>query len=138
MSTILSTKLVKLSMSYLPTSHVCTRLSFCFVFSGGTAVFIDAEHALDATYARAIGVDMTNLYLAQPDNGEQGAKRRAIPVWHNCVRLKLFIFGEWVFQPFLHDAVYITVLPLLFHILRVTHFTLFVLQSRFEARLLRF
>lgn len=39
--------------------------------AGGTAVFIDAEHALDATYARAIGVDMANLYLAQPDNGEQ-------------------------------------------------------------------
>ncbi|CAN0538816.1 unnamed protein product, partial [Scytosiphon promiscuus] len=51
-----------------------------FLFSGGTAVFIDAEHALDATYARAIGVDMANLYLAQPDNGEQGAARCAIPV----------------------------------------------------------
>ena len=35
-------------------------------------MFIDAEHALDSAYARAIGVDMTNLYLAQPDNGEQG------------------------------------------------------------------
>lgn len=39
---------------------------------GGTAVFIDAEHALDSAYAKAIGVDMTDLYLAQPDNGEQG------------------------------------------------------------------
>ncbi|CAM9566603.1 unnamed protein product [Scytosiphon promiscuus] len=39
--------------------------------AGGTAVFIDAEHALDSAYAKAIGVDMTNLYLAQPDNGEQ-------------------------------------------------------------------
>eukprot|EP00752_Nemacystus_decipiens_P006011 g5429.t1 len=39
--------------------------------AGGTAVFIDAEHALDSAYARAIGVDMTELYLAQPDNGEQ-------------------------------------------------------------------
>eukprot|EP00903_Cladosiphon_okamuranus_P017895 g16468.t1 len=39
--------------------------------AGGTAVFIDAEHALDSAYARAIGVDMTDLYLAQPDNGEQ-------------------------------------------------------------------
>eukprot|EP00904_Undaria_pinnatifida_P004750 jgi/Undpi1/14276/HiC_scaffold_9.g03925.m1 len=39
--------------------------------AGGTAVFIDAEHALDSAYARAIGVDMASLYLAQPDNGEQ-------------------------------------------------------------------
>ncbi|CAB1110014.1 unnamed protein product [Ectocarpus sp. CCAP 1310/34] len=39
--------------------------------AGGTAVFIDAEHALDSAYAKAIGVDMTKLYLAQPDNGEQ-------------------------------------------------------------------
>lgn len=35
-------------------------------------MFIDAEHALDSTYARAVGVDMSKLYLAQPDNGEQG------------------------------------------------------------------
>ncbi|CAM9368145.1 unnamed protein product, partial [Choristocarpus tenellus] len=40
--------------------------------SGGTAVFIDAEHALDATYAKAIGVDIDNMYISQPDNGEQG------------------------------------------------------------------
>ncbi|CAM9328696.1 unnamed protein product [Ascophyllum nodosum] len=38
---------------------------------GGTAVFIDAEHALDSAYASAVGVDMSKLYLAQPDNGEQ-------------------------------------------------------------------
>lgn len=44
--------------------------------AGGTAVFIDAEHALDSAYARAIGVDISNLYLAQPDNGEQGARER--------------------------------------------------------------
>ena len=38
---------------------------------GGTAAFIDAEHALDPVYARAIGVDIDNLLVSQPDNGEQ-------------------------------------------------------------------
>ena len=38
---------------------------------GGIAGFIDAEHALDPTYARNIGVDIDNLYISQPDNGEQ-------------------------------------------------------------------
>ncbi|HEY5268465.1 MAG TPA: recombinase RecA [Candidatus Saccharimonadales bacterium] len=39
--------------------------------SGGTAAFIDAEHALDPEYARRIGVDVDNLLISQPDNGEQ-------------------------------------------------------------------
>ncbi|HEX7633024.1 MAG TPA: recombinase RecA [Candidatus Saccharimonadales bacterium] len=39
--------------------------------AGGTAAFIDAEHALDPTYAKRIGVDVENLLLSQPDNGEQ-------------------------------------------------------------------
>jgi recombination protein RecA len=39
--------------------------------AGGTAAFIDAEHALDATYARRLGVDMDNLLVSQPDYGEQ-------------------------------------------------------------------
>ena len=39
--------------------------------AGGLAAFIDAEHALDPTYAEAIGVDLENLYFSQPDNGEQ-------------------------------------------------------------------
>ncbi len=39
---------------------------------GGIAGFIDAEHALDPTYAKNIGVDVDNLYISQPDNGEQG------------------------------------------------------------------
>lgn len=39
--------------------------------TGGTAAFIDAEHALDANYARNIGVDIANLYVSQPDTGEQ-------------------------------------------------------------------
>ena len=38
---------------------------------GGTAAFIDAEHALDPTYARRLGVDTDNLLVSQPDNGEQ-------------------------------------------------------------------
>lgn len=38
---------------------------------GGTAAFIDAEHALDPAYARRLGVDTDNLLVAQPDNGEQ-------------------------------------------------------------------
>lgn len=39
--------------------------------NGGFAAFIDAEHALDSTYAHALGVDIENLVLSQPDNGEQ-------------------------------------------------------------------
>ncbi len=38
---------------------------------GGIAGFIDAEHALDPQYAKNIGVDIDNLYISQPDNGEQ-------------------------------------------------------------------
>ena len=38
---------------------------------GGIAGFIDAEHALDPAYAKNIGVDIENLYISQPDNGEQ-------------------------------------------------------------------
>lgn len=39
--------------------------------TGGTAAFIDAEHALDPVYARRLGVDVDNLLIAQPDTGEQ-------------------------------------------------------------------
>lgn len=39
--------------------------------SGGTAAFIDAEHALDPVYAGKLGVEIENLYISQPDNGEQ-------------------------------------------------------------------
>lgn len=39
---------------------------------GGIAGFIDAEHALDPVYAKNIGVDIDNLYISQPDSGEQG------------------------------------------------------------------
>ena len=39
--------------------------------AGGTAAFIDAEHALDPSYAARLGVQLENLYISQPDNGEQ-------------------------------------------------------------------
>ena len=39
--------------------------------AGGTAAFVDAEHALDAAYAQKLGVDIENLLVSQPDNGEQ-------------------------------------------------------------------
>ncbi|MHB2019301.1 MAG: recombinase RecA [Candidatus Xenobia bacterium] len=39
--------------------------------AGGIAAFIDAEHAMDAGYARAVGVDVDELYMSQPDTGEQ-------------------------------------------------------------------
>src|SRR5579862_8211911 len=38
---------------------------------GGLAAFVDAEHALDAAYAQKLGVDIDNLLVSQPDNGEQ-------------------------------------------------------------------
>ena len=39
--------------------------------NGGIAAFIDAEHAFDSFYAKKVGVDIENLYISQPDNGEQ-------------------------------------------------------------------
>ena len=39
--------------------------------AGGVCAFIDAEHALDPVYARAVGVDIDELYISQPDSGEQ-------------------------------------------------------------------
>ena len=40
--------------------------------NGGIAAFIDAEHAFDRFYAQKLGVDIDNLIISQPDNGEQG------------------------------------------------------------------
>ncbi len=39
--------------------------------AGGIAAFIDAEHAFDSSYAQQLGVDVDNLLISQPDNGEQ-------------------------------------------------------------------
>lgn len=55
--------------------------------SGGTAAFIDAEHALDPSYAKKIGVDTTNLLLSQPDNGEQALEITETLVRSNAVDL---------------------------------------------------
>ena len=41
---------------------------------GGLAGYIDAEHALDPIYAKNLGVDTNNIYLSQPDDGEQALK----------------------------------------------------------------
>ncbi|MDR2445733.1 MAG: recombinase RecA [Treponema sp.] len=48
---------------------------------GGTAAFIDAEHALDPVYAKNLGVNIENLWVSQPDNGEQ-----ALEIAENLVR----------------------------------------------------
>ena len=47
---------------------------------GGYAAFIDAEHALDPEYARKLGVDVDNLLISQPDNGEQALEIADAPV----------------------------------------------------------
>jgi recombination protein RecA len=54
---------------------------------GGTAAFIDAEHALDPIYAKRIGVDVDNLLLSQPDNGEQALEIVETLVRSNAVDL---------------------------------------------------
>jgi recombination protein RecA len=54
---------------------------------GGTAAFIDAEHALDPAYAKRIGVDVNNLLLSQPDNGEQALEIAETLVRSNAVDL---------------------------------------------------
>jgi recombination protein RecA len=54
---------------------------------GGTAAFIDAEHALDPSYAKRIGVDTDNLLLSQPDNGEQALEITETLVRSNAVDL---------------------------------------------------
>ena len=60
---------------YGPESGGKTTLSLHIIAeaqkAGGVAAFIDAEHALDPTYAKAIGVDTENLLVSQPDTGEQ-------------------------------------------------------------------
>lgn len=60
---------------YGPESSGKTTLALHMIASAqklnGIAAFIDAEHALDPTYAERLGVDLSNLYVSQPDNGEQ-------------------------------------------------------------------
>lgn len=54
---------------------------------GGTAAFIDAEHALDPSYAKKLGVDTDNLLVSQPDNGEQALEITETLVRSNAVDL---------------------------------------------------
>lgn len=54
---------------------------------GGTCAFIDAEHALDPSYAKKIGVDIENLLISQPDAGEQ-----ALEITDTLVRSALSTF----------------------------------------------
>jgi len=60
---------------YGPESSGKTTLALTIIANaqraGGHAVFIDAEHALDAAYAQKLGVDIANLHVAQPDTGEE-------------------------------------------------------------------
>ena len=60
---------------------------------GGIAGFIDAEHALDPVYAKNIGVDIDNLYISQPDCGEQ-----ALEITETMVRSGLSILLQRLFQ----------------------------------------
>ncbi len=53
--------------------------------TGGTAAFIDAEHALDPTYARKLGVDVDNLLVSQPDYGEQALEISAALVASSAI-----------------------------------------------------
>jgi len=55
--------------------------------AGGTAAFIDAEHALDPVYAKKLGVDTANLLISQPDNGEQALEIVETLVRSNAVDL---------------------------------------------------
>ena len=52
---------------------------------GGMAAFVDAEHALDAKYAKELGVDLDNLLVSQPDNGEQALEIVEVLVRSNSV-----------------------------------------------------
>ena len=53
--------------------------------TGGMAAFVDAEHALDAQYAKKLGVDLDNLLVSQPDNGEQALEIVELLVRSNSV-----------------------------------------------------
>jgi len=55
--------------------------------AGGTAAFVDAEHALDPSYANKLGVDTDNLLISQPDNGEQALEITETLVRSNAVDL---------------------------------------------------
>ena len=74
---------------YGPESSGKTTLSLQIVAEaqklGGMAAFVDAEHALDAKYAQKLGVDLDNLLVSQPDNGEQALEIVEVLVRSNSV-----------------------------------------------------
>ncbi len=74
---------------YGPESSGKTTLALSVVAEaqkkGGTAAFIDAEHALDAEYAQKIGVDIDNFLVSQPDSGEQALEIAEMLVRSNAV-----------------------------------------------------
>lgn len=74
---------------YGPESSGKTTLSLHIIAeaqkAGGTAAFIDVEHALDPTYAAALGVDLDNLLVSQPDTGEQALDIAEMLVKSNAV-----------------------------------------------------
>ena len=60
---------------------------------GGIAGFIDAEHALDPVYAKNIGVDIDNLYISQPDNGEQALEIAETMVRSGAIDIVVVVSG---------------------------------------------
>ncbi|MFY9824133.1 MAG: recombinase RecA [Thermoanaerobaculia bacterium] len=74
---------------YGPESSGKTTLALSVVAhaqkKGGIAAFIDAEHALDAEYAKKLGVDIDNMLVSQPDNGEQALEIAEMLVRSNAV-----------------------------------------------------
>ena len=74
---------------YGPESSGKTTLALQVIASaqreGGMAAFVDAEHALDAQYAQKLGVDLENLLVSQPDNGEQALEIVELLVRSNSV-----------------------------------------------------
>jgi recombination protein RecA len=74
---------------YGPESSGKTTLALSVIANaqkqGGIAAFIDAEHALDADYARKLGVDIDNLLVSQPDTGEQALEIAEVLVRSNAV-----------------------------------------------------
>lgn len=76
---------------YGPESSGKTTVAFHAIAScqqtGGVAAFIDAEHALDPVYAENLGVDVKNLYVSQPDDGEQALNIAETLVRSNSIDL---------------------------------------------------
>jgi recombination protein RecA len=64
---------------------LCLHIITSVQRAGGEAVFIDAEHAMDPTFAKKIGVDLDRLYISQPDSGEQALEIAETFVRSNAV-----------------------------------------------------